>query len=231
MHRRRFASPRLPPDVIQGARSSVSCRCAVAGPLQAPDLQNSRTAPLASPGCRELFNRISVLVSNLEAYTAPPALSTSIILYWVRRINASLRRFVRRLLKIGGKQTIFYKPIQSARPGFICISAHIGTHGPYNVAARNIAYIKTNVQYEIGDLLHRAGDSEAGADLFGEIGVAATAGLKIAAAGAFLDRGYVSNLVPAGVQLAPCATARLAFADAFSRHRWFRRSSRPSWCR
>jgi hypothetical protein len=122
------------------------------------------------------------------------ALSTAPILNLVRRINASLRGFVRRLFEIGSKQTIFYKPFQSAGPRVVGITSHIRAHGHDYITVANIAHINADVYYQVRNLLHRARDREAGAELFGEIGIASPAGLKVAASGLRLDRAYIGDL-------------------------------------
>ena len=116
------------------------------------------------------------------------------ILDRVRPISASLRRFVRRLLEIGSKQTIFYKPIQCAGPGVVGITAHIRAHGHNYIAVANMPHIYTDIQYKVRNLLHRARDREAGAYLLGEVAIASPAGLEIAVTGVFGDRAYIRNL-------------------------------------
>ncbi len=53
--------------------------------------------------------------------------------------------------------------------------------GRHHVAGLNVAQINVRwVEDQVRDLLHHAGDLEIGAELFGELDVAAAAGLQIA---------------------------------------------------
>ena len=146
-------------------------------------------------------------------------------------ISASLGDLSAVCIEIGSKQTIFYKPIQCARPSVIGIAAHIGAHGPYYIAAVHVAHINTYVQYEVRDLLHRAGNRKSRRRFSCRNRRRMHRRLADCCRARPPPRDRYRQRRNGLSPPAPCATAPQAFAGAPSRHWRSRRPRRPGCCR
>ena len=84
-----------------------------------------------------------------------------------------------RLAVIRRQQSVADQIARRARPGFVGVAAHVGAGGRDHVAGLDVAQVDVDVEDEVGDLLHHAGDGEVGAEFAAQLDVAAAAGLQI----------------------------------------------------
>ena len=89
--------------------------------------------------------------------------------------------------------------MHGARPGFIGVAAHVHARCRDQPAGLHVAQIDIDVEDEVRNLLHHAGDFEIGAELLRQFHIAAAAGLQIALMRRSIDRRDVEHLELAGL--------------------------------
>ena len=91
------------------------------------------------------------------------------------------------------QEVVAYKPVDGTRPAFIGIAAHIDALKRYHACGVGVAHDNVHIEDQIGDLLDPPAHREIGAQLIGEICVAAVAGPQVGGFGLRRDRGNINN--------------------------------------